>query len=157
VGNDAASSAQSKRVGDGEDGGDSETVRSRGFWGELGGWDGFRGCPEALCRVFRRFRVVGRGSECCRAGGLVGNNGDVAVALSGSEGETGGCGAVNGFGGVLVGFCNFGDSRYSTVSGDDGAAVISDVAPVVEAEDVVVGSRCVTEAEVASREGQGGA
>ena len=69
MGNDAASSAQSKRMGDEEDGGDGKTVRSRGFWGKLSRWDRFRGCPEASGEVFRRFRAMGCGSDSGRAEG----------------------------------------------------------------------------------------
>jgi hypothetical protein len=64
VGNNAASSAQSKRVGGGE------TVRFGGFWDELGCWDSFRGCPDGSPGVFRPSRAVVRGPERGRAGGL---------------------------------------------------------------------------------------
>ena len=51
--------------------GGSKTACFWEVWGEQSGWDMFWGCSEALCRVFCHFRVVGHGSEWCRAGGLV--------------------------------------------------------------------------------------
>jgi hypothetical protein len=63
-------------------------------------------------------------------------NGDVAAIVDGRGGRwgsTGGCGAAHG-GGVLVGLYGFGvatDGGYSTISGDNGATIVSDVAHVV--------------------------
>ena len=64
-------------------------------------------------------------------------NNDVAAVVDGrgsSGGSTAGCGAADERGGVLVGFCCLGlaaDGGYSTISMDDGATVVSDVARVV--------------------------
>jgi hypothetical protein len=72
---------------------------------------------------------------------------DVAVVVDGRGGRGGltrGCGAVDGRGGVLVGPCGFGvaaDGGYSTISGDDGATVVSDVARVVGGSRFGVGVR----------------
>ena len=51
----------------------------------------------------------------------------------GRGGLTRGCGAADGRGGMLVGPCGFGvaaDGGYSTISGDNGATVISDMAHI---------------------------
>jgi hypothetical protein len=34
---------------------DTETARLQGVWGELGGWNTFRGCSSGSDGVFRRF------------------------------------------------------------------------------------------------------
>ena len=51
-------------------GGDGKTARFRGFWGELGCWDSFRGCPDGSPDAFCPSRAVARGPEQGRAGGL---------------------------------------------------------------------------------------
>jgi hypothetical protein len=62
---------------------------------------------------------------------------DVAAVVDSGGGMGGagfGSGGVDGCGGVLVGLCCFGlavDGGYSTISADDGATVVSDVARVV--------------------------
>jgi hypothetical protein len=67
--------------------------------------------------------------------GVVSN--DVAAVVDGRGsrgGSTGGCGAVDGRGGVLVGLCCFGlaaDGGYSSLSAGGPATVVSDVARVV--------------------------
>jgi hypothetical protein len=48
---------------------DTETARLQGVWGELGGWDMFRGCSAGSSRVFRCSGAVVRGPEWGRAGG----------------------------------------------------------------------------------------
>jgi hypothetical protein len=64
VGNNAASLAQLKHVGGGK------MVHFGGFWGELGCWDSFRGCPDGSPGVFHPSRAMVRGPERGRAGGL---------------------------------------------------------------------------------------
>ena len=50
-------------------GGDSETARFGGFWGELGCWDSFWGCPDGSPGAFCRSSAVVDGAELGRAGG----------------------------------------------------------------------------------------
>ena len=50
-------------------GGDGETARFGGFWGELGCWDSFWGCPDGSPGAFCRSSAVVDGAELGRAGG----------------------------------------------------------------------------------------
>jgi hypothetical protein len=46
-----------------------ETAGLRGIWGELGGWDAFRGCSGGLGGVLRGPGTASCGPERGRAGG----------------------------------------------------------------------------------------
>ena len=48
---------------------DTETAHFRGVWGELGGWDTFRGCSAGSSRVFCCSGAVVQGPEWGIAGG----------------------------------------------------------------------------------------
>jgi hypothetical protein len=72
VGNDAASSAQLKRVGGGE------TACFRGVWVRLGGWEVFWSRSSGSSCVFRGSGAAARGPELGRAGDTAIVDSDVA-------------------------------------------------------------------------------
>ena len=117
--------------------GGGETARFRVVWGKLDGWGTFRGCSGGSSVVYRHFTAVARGPERGMEGSwavvIKHVVGDVAVFRGGRGGLTRGCGAADRHGGMLVGPCGFGvaaDGRYSTISGDDSATIVSDVARI---------------------------